>query len=65
VPCILERVEEAIDLELLDPDVALFSASNGRFILSVATKDDEAMIEIFAGQATRIGTVTEQTHRQP
>jgi len=47
------------DLAALPPDVALFSESNGRFVVSVAPEDVDAFEEIFSGLACRrAGAVT-------
>ena len=43
----------------LDPDLALFGESNGRFLVSVAASDEAAFSELFAGlPCTAVGTVT-------
>jgi phosphoribosylformylglycinamidine synthase subunit PurSL len=42
------------------PDIALFSESSGRFVLEVATEDQTALREIFAGlPCAPIGRVLE------
>ena len=47
------------DLAALPPDVALFSESNGRFVVTVAARDAAAFEETFRGlPCCRIGTVT-------
>jgi phosphoribosylformylglycinamidine synthase len=47
------------DLAELPPDVALFSESNGRFVVTVAPKDAEAFSALFGGlPCRRIGLVT-------
>jgi phosphoribosylformylglycinamidine synthase len=52
-------LDQAPDLDGLPPDVALFSESNGRFVVMVAAKDAAAFSEHFAGLACRrIGVVT-------
>ena len=49
----------APDLAALPPDVALFSESNGRFVVTVAPQDTAAFSELFAGlPCRRIGVVT-------
>jgi phosphoribosylformylglycinamidine synthase len=49
----------APDLATLPPDVALFSESNGRFVVTVAPQDAAAFSELFAGlPCHRIGVVT-------
>jgi len=49
----------APDLAALPPDVALFSESNGRFVVTVAPNDVAAFSELFAGlPCRRIGVVT-------
>ncbi len=55
----LDRVP---DLAALPPDVALFSESAGRFVVTVAASDTAAFEEIFAGLlCRRVGTVTAAT----
>ena len=47
------------DLAALPPDVALFSESNGRFVVTVAARDAAALEAIFRGlPCRRIGVVT-------
>jgi phosphoribosylformylglycinamidine synthase len=49
----------ATDLAGLPPDVALFSESNGRFVVTTAERDAAALAALFPGLAcTRIGKVT-------
>jgi phosphoribosylformylglycinamidine synthase II len=49
----------AADLAALPPDVALFSESNGRFVVTVAPNNAAAFSELFAGlPCHRIGVVT-------
>jgi phosphoribosylformylglycinamidine synthase len=49
----------APDLAALPPDVALFSESNGRFVVTVAERDTLAFEAIFGGlPCRRIGAVT-------
>ena len=50
----------APELGALPADVALFSESNGRFVVTVAESDAAAFATVFRGLAChRIGTVTE------
>jgi phosphoribosylformylglycinamidine synthase len=50
------------DLAQLPPDVALFSESNGRFVVTVARDDAEAFESLFDGlPCRRIGTVCSTT----
>jgi phosphoribosylformylglycinamidine synthase len=52
-------LDRAPDLAGLPPDVALFSESNGRFVVTVAANDGPAFEAHFRGLAcSRIGTVT-------
>jgi phosphoribosylformylglycinamidine synthase II len=52
-------LDRAPDLAALPPDVALFSESGGRFVVTVAAKDAAAFSEHFAGlPCHRIGVVT-------
>jgi len=47
------------DLEALPPDVALFSESNGRFVVTVAPEDAFELEALFTGLAChRVGAVT-------
>jgi phosphoribosylformylglycinamidine synthase len=49
----------APDLAALPPDVALFSESNGRFVVTVAPREAAAFSELFAGlPCRRVGVVT-------
>jgi phosphoribosylformylglycinamidine synthase len=52
-------LDKAPDLAALPPDIALFSESNGRFLVTVAPHDSAAFGALFDGLAChRIGTVT-------
>ena len=54
------NLDLAGDLAALPPDVALFSESNGRFLVTVAAGDAAAFERSFAGLACRrVGSVTE------
>jgi phosphoribosylformylglycinamidine synthase len=56
-------LDVAPDLAALPPDVALFSESNGRFVVTVATGDAAAFEAHFRGLACRrVGTVTAAKH---
>ena len=51
-------LDRASDLAALPPDVALFSESNGRFVVTVAPTDASTFEDLFDGLACcRIGTV--------
>ena len=53
------NLDLAADLAALPPDVALFSESNGRFVVTVAQGDTPAFAALFGGLAcTHVGTVT-------
>jgi phosphoribosylformylglycinamidine synthase len=53
------NLDLASDLAVLPPDVALFSESNGRFVVTVAPHDAAAFEARFRGLACRrLGTVT-------
>jgi phosphoribosylformylglycinamidine (FGAM) synthase-like enzyme len=52
-------LDAAPDLADLPPDVALFSESNGRFVVTVAPQDADALAALFGGlPCRRIGVVT-------
>jgi len=52
-------LDAASDLAELPPDVALFSESNGRFVVTVAPHDAAAFAALFGGlPCRRVGTVT-------
>jgi phosphoribosylformylglycinamidine synthase len=54
-------LDAAHDLAELPPDVALFSESNGRFVVTVAAKDARELEAVFAGlPCRRLGSVTEE-----
>jgi phosphoribosylformylglycinamidine synthase len=54
-------LDQAPDLAALPPDVALFSESCGRFVVTVAAKDAAGFSEHFAGlPCHRIGVVTSE-----
>jgi phosphoribosylformylglycinamidine (FGAM) synthase-like enzyme len=49
-------------MEPLEEDIALFSESNGRFVVTVAAADESAFVEKFADlDCRRVGLVTEET----
>ncbi len=50
------------DMEALEDDVALFSESNGRFVITVAEADESEFAKRFADlDCRRVGLVTEET----
>ena len=53
----------AAGMASLDPDVALFSESNGRFVVTVAAADTDRFEALFAGLPVgRIGTVADHSN---
>jgi len=55
-------LSECAGIEHVEDDIALFSESNGRFVVTVAASDEDAFQERFADlECGRVGSVTEQT----